>query len=158
MKFEEIKELVKLINESNINEMKFEKDGIVLNLKKAPEIQQQVLPIAQQPIVERQVTPTSTTVAAQTPVVEAEPKQSIEENTYVITAPMVGTFYRSPSPEQPSYVDLGSKIQPNTTVCLLEAMKLFNEIEAEVSGEIIEIHVQAGQLVEFGQPLFTVKL
>jgi acetyl-CoA carboxylase biotin carboxyl carrier protein len=155
MKFEEIKELVKLINESNINEMKFEKDGIVLSLKKAAEVQHQALPVIQQPVIERQVAPV---VAAQAPVIEAELKQSIEENTYVIKAPMVGTFYRSPSPEQPSYVDLGSKIQPNTTVCLLEAMKLFNEIEAEVSGEIIEIHVQAGQLVEFGQPLFTVKL
>ncbi|MDF2945747.1 MAG: acetyl-CoA carboxylase, biotin carboxyl carrier protein [Bacillales bacterium] len=155
MKFEEIKELVKLINESNINEMKFEKDGTVLSLKKAAEVQHQALPVSQQPVIERQVAPV---VAAQAPIIEAEPKQSIEENTYVIKAPMVGTFYRSPSPEQPSYVDLGSKIQPNTTVCLLEAMKLFNEIEAEVSGEIIEIHVQAGQLVEFGQPLFTVKL
>lgn len=70
---------------------------------------------------------------------------------------MVGTFYQSPSPDSDVYVKVGSKVQPDTVVCIVEAMKLFNEIEAEVEGEIVEILVKDGQLVEYGQPLFLVK-
>lgn len=70
---------------------------------------------------------------------------------------MVGTFYQSPSPDADPYVKVGSKVQKNTVVCIIEAMKLFNEIEAEVDGEIVEVLVKDGQLVEYGQPLFLVK-
>ena len=70
---------------------------------------------------------------------------------------MVGTFYAAPSPEDAPYVQVGDQVQPSTVVCIVEAMKLFNEIEAEVSGEIVEVLVEDGQLVEYGQPLFYVK-
>lgn len=70
---------------------------------------------------------------------------------------MVGTFYKSPSPDEGPYVQVGSRVESDTTVCILEAMKLFNEIQAEVSGEITEILVEDGQMVEYGQPLFKVK-
>ncbi|COU27258.1 acetyl-CoA carboxylase biotin carboxyl carrier subunit [Streptococcus pneumoniae] len=70
---------------------------------------------------------------------------------------MVGTFYKSPSPEEGAYVQVGDKVSNDTTVCILEAMKLFNEIQAEISGEIVEILVEDGQMVEYGQPLFKVK-
>ena len=74
-----------------------------------------------------------------------------------ITAPMVGTFYGAPDPKAEPFVKVGSKVTPNTVVCILEAMKLFSEIEAEVEGEITEILVNDGEFVEFGQPLFKVK-
>jgi acetyl-CoA carboxylase biotin carboxyl carrier protein len=74
-----------------------------------------------------------------------------------ITSPIVGTFYRSPGPDKESYVSEGSKVSPETTVCIVEAMKLMNEIQAEVSGEVVKIYVENGQPVEFGQPLFGIK-
>ncbi|MEM8614776.1 MAG: acetyl-CoA carboxylase biotin carboxyl carrier protein, partial [Cyanobacteria bacterium P01_H01_bin.105] len=76
---------------------------------------------------------------------------------YEITSPMVGTFYRSPAPDESPFVDAGDRIKPGQTVCIIEAMKLMNELEAEVSGEIVEILVQNAEPVEFGQPLMRVK-
>jgi len=86
----------------------------------------------------------------------AETPAPVESGTF-IKAPMVGTFYKAPSPEADAYVKVGDKVSNNSVVCILEAMKLFNEIEAEVSGEIVEILVEDGEMVEFDQPLFRVK-
>lgn len=97
--------------------------------------------------------------AAKPEASEAAPAQEApkqDENLHKITSPMVGTFYASSSPEA-TYVNQGSKVSENTVVCIVEAMKLFNEIEAEVKGEIVEVLVENGQLVEYGQPLFLVK-
>lgn len=77
---------------------------------------------------------------------------------HIVTSPMVGTFYRAPSPDAPSFVELGSQVTPKTVICIVEAMKLMNEIEAEVSGEIVEVLAKNGDLVEYGQPLFKIKL
>jgi acetyl-CoA carboxylase biotin carboxyl carrier protein len=102
-------------------------------------------------------------VQAQAPVVEASKQDNVEAPTadtshlHKITSPMVGTFYAAASPEAGNYVEVGSKVTKESVVCIVEAMKLFNEIEAEVKGEIVEILVQNGQLVEYGQPLFLVK-
>ena len=88
----------------------------------------------------------------------SEVNQENETSNYeTINAPMVGTFYKSPSPEEEAYVQVGDKVTNDSTVCILEAMKLFNEIQAEVTGEIVEILVEDGQMVEYGQPLFKVK-
>src|SRR5699024_341585 len=111
----------------------------------------------QVPVNTSAVAPAPTNVAA--PAVQQETKAveesqtAVDENIVQIESPMVGTFYRKPSPESDSYVDIGSKITEESIVCIVEAMKLFNEIEAEVSGEIVEILVGDGELVEFGQPL-----
>ena len=88
----------------------------------------------------------------------SEPVEAIEDaGLHKIVSPMVGTFYQSPSPDVDAYVKVGSKVAKDSIVCIVEAMKLFNEIEAEVDGEIVEILVKNGQLVEYGQPLFLVK-
>lgn len=87
----------------------------------------------------------------------AQAQEEVADNYETINAPMVGTFYKSPSPEEGAYVQVGDKVSNDTTVCILEAMKLFNEIQAEISGEIVEILVEDGQMVEYGQPLFKVK-
>ncbi|MDU6914685.1 MAG: acetyl-CoA carboxylase biotin carboxyl carrier protein, partial [Staphylococcus epidermidis] len=84
-------------------------------------------------------------------------EQSSDNNYNTINAPMVGTFYKSPSPDEEAYVQVGDKVTNDSTVCILEAMKLFNEIQAETTGEIVEILVEDGQMVEYGQPLFKVK-
>jgi acetyl-CoA carboxylase biotin carboxyl carrier protein len=76
---------------------------------------------------------------------------------YKITSPIVGTFYRSPGPDKPSYVSEGSNVSPETVVCIVEAMKLMNEIQAETSGEIVKIYVENGEPVEYGQPLFGIR-
>ena len=86
-----------------------------------------------------------------------DPLQSKEENLYDIISPMVGTFYAAPNPDADPFVVVGSKVQQNTVVCMIEAMKLFNQIEAEVNGEIAEICVENGQLIEYGQTLFRVR-
>ncbi|GMA55854.1 hypothetical protein GCM10025858_03570 [Alicyclobacillus sacchari] len=78
-------------------------------------------------------------------------------DVHVITSPMVGTFYRAPSPESAPFVEVGAQVTSKTVVCIIEAMKLMNEIEAEVSGEVIEVLAENGQLVEYGQPLFKVR-
>ncbi len=80
-----------------------------------------------------------------------------DADLHKITSPMVGTFYQAPNPDSPAYVKVGDKVGDETIVCIVEAMKLFNEIEAEIKGEIVEVLVKDGQLVEYGQPLFLVK-
>ncbi|MDP4156974.1 MAG: acetyl-CoA carboxylase biotin carboxyl carrier protein, partial [Bacillota bacterium] len=86
-----------------------------------------------------------------------ESNQVDTSDLHKITSPMVGTFYASPSPDADAYVKVGSKVSKDSIVCIVEAMKLFNEIEAEVNGEIVEVLAKDGQLVEYGQPLFLVK-
>jgi acetyl-CoA carboxylase biotin carboxyl carrier protein len=80
-----------------------------------------------------------------------------DESLHIITSPIVGTFYRSPSPAAEPFVRLGSHVDPDSTVCIIEAMKLMNEIQSETTGEIAKIYVENGQPVEYGQPLFGVK-
>lgn len=165
LKVQEIRELIRLINSSSIDEFTFEQDGSKIKMKKntagkseVSQTQTMISPIAEEvkqtPNVEQPVV----AVEKQEPVSEPT-KIEVQntENLHKITSPMVGTFYQSPTPETESYVKVGSKVTKDSIVCIVEAMKLFNEIEAEVDGEIVEILVKNGQLVEFGQPLFLVK-
>jgi acetyl-CoA carboxylase biotin carboxyl carrier protein len=106
----------------------------------------------------------ATVVAAQpasahhaAPAAPAKGKDEEEEGVVAIVAPMVGTFYRAPSPDSSPYVEVGDKVEPGKTVCIIEAMKLFNEIEAEVRGEIVKIVAQDGQPVEYGQKLYLIR-
>jgi len=98
---------------------------------------------------------------AQVPVAHAHAAPAgsapADSDVYEVTSPFVGTFYRSPSPDAPSFVDVGSMVRPGQTLCIIEAMKLMNELESDVSGTIIEVCVQSGKAVEFGQKLFKIK-
>ena len=135
----EIQALIKTLDNSSIEKFEYECDEYRLSLKKASS--EVVVKAAQaEPIVEE--------AAAD----EAEEKELIE-----ITAPMVGTFYSAAEPGAEPFVKVGSKIDADSVICILEAMKLFTEVEADVSGEIVEILAKDGDLVEFGQPLFSVK-
>ncbi|MGM0874165.1 MAG: acetyl-CoA carboxylase biotin carboxyl carrier protein [Bacillota bacterium] len=162
LKIQEIREIIKLIDHSSINEFSFEHDGSKIKMKKqSQEVETIVHNVAVSPVAEPvQALPVQ---AAQPQVVEAPKQEQVEEtkadtsNLHKITSPMVGTFYSASSPEAGDYVAVGSKVTKESVVCIVEAMKLFNEIEAEVKGEIVEILVQNGQLIEYGQPLFLVK-
>ncbi|MGC4376508.1 acetyl-CoA carboxylase biotin carboxyl carrier protein [Fictibacillus sp. Mic-4] len=164
LKIQEIRELIKLIDKSSIDEFQFENEGTKIVLKKnEATVEPKVIPNAETPIFvqpPQMPAPQATQMQpqpAEKEVQQSEPKEDKNENLHKIESPMVGTFYSSPSPDSPAYVKVGDKISKDSIVCIIEAMKLFNEIEAEVNGEIVEILVENGQLVEYGQPLFLVK-
>ncbi len=153
MNFKEIKELINILDNSNLTEISIEDKGTTINLKKEKEIVTQQISASQQ-----MVAPTVTAEPVQVNAASVDtPTTEADASLKTITAPMVGTFYKSPSPEESAYVQIGDQVTPDTTVCILEAMKLFNEIQAEVAGEIVEILVEDGQMVEYGQALFKVK-
>lgn len=149
MNLKQIKELVDVLDNSTLTEIDINDKDFKLTLKK--DIKQEII-----------YSQGASNVVAEAPqqTIQSSPQQPVEEETssgLTINAPMVGTFYKSPSPDEAPYVQVGSRVEADTTVCILEAMKLFNEIQAEVSGEITEILVEDGQMVEYGQPLFKVK-
>ncbi|QQZ11476.1 acetyl-CoA carboxylase biotin carboxyl carrier protein [Heyndrickxia vini] len=160
MKIQEIRELIKLVDQSSIDEIEIENDGSIIKMKK-----QSGVTLVETPLVTNVPTQQVVQAPVAQPVVaevkqeaeQVQPQAIADENLHKIVSPMVGTFYQSPSPDSGAYVKVGSKVQPDSVVCIVEAMKLFNEIEAEVEGEIVEILVNDGQLVEYGQPLFLVK-
>ncbi|MDR2994215.1 acetyl-CoA carboxylase biotin carboxyl carrier protein [Bacillus cereus] len=159
-KIQEVRELIKLIDSSNIDEFEYKKDGTTIKMKKrGNEIVAVQAPAAKQ--VMQSVAPVeveTTVAAAQVEVPKQEEKKSVQnENLHKITSPMVGTFYSSSSPDTPPYISVGDRVSKDSIVCIVEAMKLFNEIDADVEGEIVEVLVNNGQLVEYGQPLFLVK-
>ena len=161
MDFKQIQELIKMINKSNIGEVSIEEKGFKLTIRQKEEPVQQVIaaPVHAQPIAAMAATPV---VAAQPqPAAAAEKPAKAPEapagNTVTIKSPMIGTFYRSPSPDKPSFVNVGDEITPGKVVCIIEAMKLFNEIESEVQGKIIKVLVEDASPVEYDQPLFLVE-
>jgi acetyl-CoA carboxylase biotin carboxyl carrier protein len=157
----ELRELADLISQHGFTDFEFENESIRVRLKKelAPQIIQAAAPAAYaQPAAAQTATaaaqPSPAATAAET---KAEAAVTEDEGLHKITSPIVGTFYRTPSPEADSFVKIGSKVSADTIVCIVEAMKLMNEIPAEVSGEIVKIYVENGQPVEYGQALFGVK-
>ena len=156
MNFKEIKELIEILDQSNLTEINIEDNkGSVVNLKKEKETEIITPQVAQQPapsIAQPQVAQSAPQVSD-----NAQAQEEVADNYETINAPMVGTFYKLSLIHIWAYVQVGDKVSNDTTVCILEAMKLFNEIQAEISGEIVEILVEDGQMVEYGQPLFKVK-
>ncbi|MGM0834533.1 MAG: acetyl-CoA carboxylase biotin carboxyl carrier protein [Bacillota bacterium] len=161
LKIQEIREIIKLIDQSNIDEFLYEHEGSKIKLKKQGEQMVVSAPVAPQPQTVQAAAPVAAPAAvevkAETPATVTETPKVEDGNLHKITSPMVGTFYASPSPDVAAYVQAGDKVGENSVVCIVEAMKLFNEIEAEVKGEIVEVLADNGQLVEYGQPLFLVK-
>lgn len=167
LKIQEIREIIKLIDSSSIDEFSLNEEGTKLKLKKNAG---QVVVAEAPKAVAQAVAPVAAPAAAPAPKTEAAPaapraeaapapkaEVAADANLHKIVSPMVGTFYQSPSPDADVFVKVGDKVGEETVVCIVEAMKLFNEIEAEVTGEIVEILVKDGELVEYGQPLFLVK-
>ena len=155
MDFKKIKKLVSLVETSDISSLSVEEDNLKVEIKReintpSPVIQQTVA-APQAPIAAAPVAP----IAVDTPA--APEKTSTDANLTEIKSPMVGTFYASPNPESPPFVTPGKTINEGEIICIVEAMKLFNEIEADIGGTVEKICVQNGDPVEFGQPLFLVR-
>jgi acetyl-CoA carboxylase biotin carboxyl carrier protein len=152
---DQLRQLITLLGESDIQELKLEGDDFRLELRRN-------LP-ASQPQVVMQAAPAPAMVAAPVAAPAATPSPAppaaaaVRGDLLEVTAPMVGTFYRASAPGEPAFVELGSRISAGQTICILEAMKLMNELEAEVSGEVVEILVENGTPVEFGQVLMRVR-
>lgn len=154
MNLKEIKEIIALMNENNLGEIEIERDGLKLKLKKTA-----LEAAVQGPIhyaVESIPTPRASVVA---PAVAADPAKSevSSKTTKDIKSPMVGTFYRAPSPEAAVFVEVGQTVEIGQVVCIVEAMKLMNEIKSEVRGKVVEVAVSNSEPVEFGQTLFVVE-
>lgn len=169
MKFEQIKELIKMLQETNISEFKYETSELNLSIRtkdfhKVKEVMVQPTMFQGAPMMSPQVqTLQNTAPTSNEPVVEVKTEAPKEEAPkadikYIeIKSPMVGTFYRSSSPDKPIYVKVGDTINPESVVCLIEAMKLFNDIKAEVSGRIVKVMVEDASPVEYEQVLFLVE-
>ena len=152
---DELRELAELVNEHGFTDFEFENENIRVRLSKQVNAPVFAAPV-QQAAVPQQAAPTQADAA---PAASEGTAPAVDEdaNLYKITSPIVGTFYRSPSPDKPPYVSEGSTVSPETVVCIVEAMKLMNEIQAETSGEVVKIYVENGQPVEYGQPLFGIR-
>ncbi|MCM3224530.1 acetyl-CoA carboxylase biotin carboxyl carrier protein [Terribacillus saccharophilus] len=155
LKLEELKELITLIDQSSIDEFDYETEGEKVSLRKNKEVVQvAATPAPVQPAVSAPQAPVS---AAQPEPAAQAPEAAAKNYDYEITSLMVGTFYSKPNPDSDDFVSIGERVEKDTVVCIVEAMKLFNEITADVTGEIVEVLVENGELVEYGQPLFRVK-
>jgi acetyl-CoA carboxylase biotin carboxyl carrier protein len=155
MQIQDVKEIIRLLDQSqNITEFTYEHEGVFVEIRKR-EKQTLALQNTSEQIHEANgaITTLESMRKQSLPTVSVQTKENLQK----IVSPMVGTFYSSSAPDLDNYVSVGDKVSENTVVCIVEAMKLFNEIEAELNGEIVEILVKDGQLVEYGQPLFLVK-
>jgi len=160
MDLKQIHELIKIINKSNIGEISIEdKDGkVTIKQKEEPVVTvaapaQQVFHTSPAPVAAPAPAPATSAPAAPAAAAPA-PKT---DNLITIKSPMIGTFYRRPSPDKPMLADVGTEIAPGKVVCIIEAMKLFNEIESEISGTIVKVLVDDASPVEYDQPLFLVE-
>ena len=151
---DQLHKLLALLGESDIQELKLEGDDFRLEVRRnLPG----AAPVAMVQAPAAMAMPEAVAPAAAMPSAPPPPAAAARSDLLEITAPMVATFYRSPAPGEPSFVELGARISVGQTVCILEAMKLMNELESEVSGEVVEILVENGTPVEFGQVLMRVK-
>jgi len=146
MNLKEIKEMIALMNENCLMELEVEKDGMRIRLKKSGGGTESPIVIERENLAQ--------------PLLAKEPASESAKtvaNSVEIKAPMVGTFYRAPSPETPPYVEVGQVIEPGQVICIIEAMKLMNEIKSEIKGKIIEILAENAEPVEFGQPMMLIE-
>ena len=156
MDIKQIQELVKLINKTNIGEITIEEEGVKITVKQKKDPVQHIIAGGQSGPMYSSAPPPP----QNTPVASPPPQATVEtpksDNYITIKSPMIGTFYRSPTPDKPSFVNIGDEVAPGKVVCIIEAMKLFNEIESEVKGKIVKVLADDASPVEYDQPLFLV--
>ena len=160
MDYKQIQELIKLINKSNIGELSIEEKDFKISIKQKKERDQQTTFVAQpalhQPVLVQPTYEAPTVQSQPTVPATAEPVAKTD-NLITIKSPMIGTFYKRPSPDKPNFVEVGDEITPGKVVCIIEAMKLFNEIESEVSGRVVKVLLDDASPVEYDQALFLVE-
>jgi acetyl-CoA carboxylase biotin carboxyl carrier protein len=156
MKPKEIQELIEFIAQTGLDEVNIETESFKLNVKKNSGVVKTVQEIAPAPVI-IPVAPQLTATAPADSVPVKPAAQGPDTSKYItVKSPMIGTFYKTPNPDSPPFVNVGDTISPGQTVCIIEAMKLFNEIESEVSGKVVKILVENASPVEYDQPLFLV--
>ncbi len=157
MDIRKVKKLIELLEESGINEIEIREGEESVRISRKQESAAPQYVVAQSPNMSAM---NSNAAPASAPSLEAEaplPEKNAIPEGHVMTSPMVGTMYRAPSPTQPPFVEIGSQVKIGDTLCIVEAMKMLNQIEADATGTIVAILVENGQPVEFGQPLFVIK-
>jgi acetyl-CoA carboxylase biotin carboxyl carrier protein len=160
---DELRELIDLVREHEFTEFELSRDDFRVRFRRGPEAAEPGATIpapgsTPAPLPAAATTETrAAAVVPQHPGSRAETEASEDQDLHLISSPIVGTFYRSPSPNADSFVKIGTTVEPDSVVCIIEAMKLMNEIQAETSGEVVKIYVENGQPVEYGQPLFGIK-
>lgn len=162
---DELRELIALIQDNGFAEFELEREGFRIHVRRDLAGSEAAASSAGEPIADDAPAPqpsagSSGTKASATPDhpgARAETAASEDQDLHMIPSPIVGTFYRSASPNADPFVKIGSSVEPDSVVCIIEAMKLMNEIQAETSGEVVKIYVENGQPVEYGQPLFGIK-
>jgi len=159
MDIKEIKAVIDLMRKNSLTEFEYEKDGTKIRIRRGPDGEPQVFASSPSLIPAPAVLPIATglPLSTPTPAPAAVAPAVAQEKLPSINSPMVGTFYSSPAPDAPAYVDVGTVVNAETVVCIIEAMKVMNEIKAEMSGTITEILAENGKPVEFGKPLFRIK-
>ena len=160
MDIKEIQSLIKFVAKSGASEVKLEMEDVKITIKtgssKTETTIVQAAPVAAAPQIAAAPAPV-VAAPAETPAAPAAAESSDDSSKYItVKSPIIGTFYRKPSPDKPNFVEVGTDIKAGDTVCIIEAMKLFNEIESEVSGKVVKILVDDSSPVEFDQPLFLV--
>lgn len=160
MDFKQIQELIKLVNKSNLSEVSIEEKDFKITIKQKEEVVQQTVmaaPVAA-PVVAPVAAPAAPAAAPAAAAPAPAPAAVAEDTSKYVTikSPMIGTFYRRPAPDKPVFVEVGDEVTPGKVVCIVEAMKLFNEIESEVKGKIVKVLVEDQSPVEYDQPLFLV--
>ena len=161
---DELRELIQLINENDFTEFELEREGFRVRFRRGAEISEagaDGINRARELAASRNAPASdhsaSSTPAPSHPGAKAQTEASEDQDLYIIPSPIVGTFYRAASPNADAFIKIGSRVEPDTVVCIIEAMKLMNEIQAETSGEVAKIYVENGQPVEYGQPLYGIK-
>ena len=162
MDFKQIQELIKMINKSNIGEVSIEEKGFKLTIKQKeePAVQQLIAaPVQAAPVAAMAMAPAAASQSQPSQATDkpAKAAEAPAGNTVTIKSPMIGTFYRSASPDKPPFVNVGDEVSAGKVVCIIEAMKLFNEIESEITGKIVKVLVEDASPVEYDQPLFLVE-
>ena len=155
--FEQIKELIDLVANHRLTGIELERSGFRLRVdgyKAAKTVQAPAAPTVPTAPAEA---PVAVAAAPSAPEPAAETERAAGDGAHVVTSPIVGTFYRSPNPEAPAFVDVGSRVKQGQVLCIVEAMKLMNEIESDVDGVVVEVHPKNAQPVEYGEPLFAIK-
>jgi acetyl-CoA carboxylase biotin carboxyl carrier protein len=163
LNLKELKEILQLLDEKEITEFELEEEGMKLRIRKAAAGP----PPAPAPVLTPDLPAVTSSVAAASPASAPAPAapaptaaspEAVDEGLLIVKSPIVGTFYRTPDPNSPPFVSVGDRVKPGQVLCIIEAMKLMNEIEAEVAGEILKIHHETGQPVQYGDPLFSIRL
>lgn len=157
MDIKQIQELVKLINKTNIGEITIEEEGVKITVKQKKDPVQHIIAGGQSGQIYSNAPQQPTTTATLPPSATTPPAEVSKSDNYItIKSPMIGTFYRQSGPAKPIFINVGDEVTPGKVVCIIEAMKLFNEIESEVKGKIVKVLVEDSSPVEYDQPLFLV--